>query len=263
MACSRRIAATILVAVLGSATRARLKNLVGIVLVGATYRLALLTALVVSLFPTLSHSAIITLDFTGKVIAIQDAIEDRELVIGTRIALGAPVKASIRYDTLWPDSIPDSADIGSYEDMPGWLKITIGGLLFEETISYHMEVGPGGSTPQLSVFHVATRGNPTGWPAALPRLDFSGIEILFSDDSPPFDLLSSDAPPASFDITRATGGVGFGFVAAGRRDGRTTYAIQFELTQQPQIVPEPATLYLLALGFVTVGARRLFGVSEG
>jgi hypothetical protein len=223
-----------------------------------TYRLALLTALMVSLFPTLSHSAIITLDFTGKVTDIFDP----ENWIGDQIALGAPVEASIRYDTLWPDSSP-SPNSGEY-DMPGGLKVTIGGLLFEQTGIYHMSVTHGSAPFPESFFHVYTSGTSVFgdqipvWPASLPQFDFSGFDIQFSDTQAPFDLLSSDAPPASFDITRADGGGGFGLVVAHRISSPDVpaYRIQFELTQQAEIVPEPGTLSLLAFGLVTGATLR-------
>jgi hypothetical protein len=212
-----------------------------------TRRLTFLTALMVSLFPTLSHSAIITLDFTGKVTDIFDP----QTIIGNQVALGAPVKASIRYDTLFPDTPPS----GFYENMPGWLKVTIGGLLFEQTNGYYMSVTHDTSTP-FSAFLVYTY-QTTGWPASLPQFDFAAFAIQFSEDQPPFDLLSSDAPPASFDITRADWNLGSVVAARIEEGGKPAYEIRFELTQQAEIVPEPGTLSLLALGFGTVAFRRL------
>jgi hypothetical protein len=113
-----------------------------------TYRLTFLTALMVSVFPTVSHSAIITLNFMGDVTFIYNP----HGIVGPPIALGAPVTASIRYDTVWPDLYPGDSTRGTYLSMPGWLKVNISGLLFEQTISYQSAVGHdldrrGGSRP--------------------------------------------------------------------------------------------------------------------
>jgi hypothetical protein len=208
-----------------------------------TVRAALVAVLMCAL-PAPTQATIIEFEFSGNVSFIGDPFG----LVGSLITLGDPVLVSLRYDTTTPDLYPDDPTRGAYVG-PGWLKVNINGLAFEQTLGVQIDVLDGFDGQELFQALGVCCPSPTAWPASLPLFPFSGVGLGIGQTMPPYTLLSSDALPTFLNLGLAD--FASGAVVSSTED-LNMYEIQFQLFQ----VPEPGIFALLGTGLL-VGVSRL------
>ncbi len=204
-------------------------------------------AAILSLTPLASQAETITFDFTGHVTSVYDPFG----IVGSLITTGDPVLASLRYDTTTPDLYPGDPTRGTYLNTPGWLKVAIDGLGFEQTSSIQVDVLHGFVATGLpqELLQGLFVGTPTAWPDQLPTFTYSSILLGIGQTTPPFSLLSSDALPTSIDLSKAD--IRSGLVRSGTQEVNM-YEIQFGTA-----IPEPRTATLLVGGLLLCGLCSL------
>jgi hypothetical protein len=214
---------------------------------------ASLIVLLLCLLPRAIQASPIQLNFGGTV----NGVEDPFGLIGSLVAIGDPILASVRYDTATTDLYPDDPTRGTYLS-PGWLTLDINGLAFEHRAGVQVDVfhhGPGNQEffqALVCCGAVGGFGSPTAWPDSLPLFSHYLMLLSIGQTALPYTLLSSDALPPSLDLALAD--FARGEVSSGTAD-RKMYGIHFQLTSVPEPVPEPGTLALFSAG-LALGLSR-------
>lgn len=183
---------------------------------------------------------LVTLEFGGQVTSIFNPLG---AVSGSLIQTGDPVRLSIRYDTSTPDHRPD-ANWGGYQS-PGWLRVNIRDLTFEQANGVLVEVMNGANGNQ-HMFQATADGVMTAWPAALAGFSDPRLFVGIWETQAPIDLLSSAALPTALDVTRADMAVGEVSVSSGNLNA---YTVQFQISP----IPEPTVGRLLLWGGLIAG----------
>ena len=222
-----------------------------------TARASLIVLLLCCLLPPTTQASPVELNFAGTVNFVQDPFG----LVGSLVAIGDPILASVRYDTTTTDFYPADPTRGTYLS-PGWLTVAVNGLAFEQTSGVQVDVLHGfnagiGTVPRQESFSAlvtSTSGSPTTWPASLPLFSFYHLFLQIGETTLPPSLLSSDALPPSLDLALAD--FARGEVGSSTSD-RSMYAIQFQLDGvMPEPVSEPGTLALLIVGGAASVVRR-------
>jgi hypothetical protein len=222
---------------------------------GCTIRVGVLVwpsfwAILSLLIPRAASAVPVAFDFRGQVTWVGDPYN---VLDPASIHVGAPVEASLQFDTSTPDLPPYAGDPtrGCFVG-PGWLKVSISGLAFEKTTGVQVDVLHGANGGQ-ELFQAMALQAPTAWPATIPLYNESQIFMSFWETAPPFDLLSSAELPLTMDFSRADDALAF--VRSYTAD-ENMYEVQFDLT----LIPEPGSMPLLAGGvlirFLVSFARR-------
>lgn len=214
---------------------------------------ASLIVLLLFLLPPAIQASPIQLNFGGTV----NAVEDPFGLIGSLVAIGDPILASVRYDTTTTDLYSADPTRGTYLS-PGWLTLDINGLAFEHRAGVLVDVfhhGPGNQEFFQALVCCGGGGefgSPTAWPDSLPLFSHFVMLLSIGQTALPYTLLSSDVLPPSLDLALAD--FARGEVLSGTSD-RTMYNIHFQLTSVPEPVPEPGTLALFSAG-LALGLSR-------
>ena len=209
--------------------------------------------LLLCLLPRAIQASPIELNFGGTV----NGVEDPFGLIGSLVAIGDPIQASVRYDTTTTDLYPADPTRGTYLS-PGWFTLDINGLAFEHRAGVLVDVFHHG--PENQEFFQALVccgadgdfGNPTAWPDSLPLFSHYVMLLSIGQTALPYTLLASDALPSSLDLALAD--FARGQVLSATSD-RTMYNIHFQLTSVLEPVPEPGTLALFSAG-LALGLSR-------
>jgi hypothetical protein len=214
---------------------------------------ASLIVLLLFLLPPAIQASPIQLNFGGTV----NGVEDPFSLIGSLVAIGDPILASVRYDTTTTDLYSADPTRGTYLS-PGWLTLDINGLAFEHRSGVQVDVLHhfNGNEELFQAMVCCGTGNgfgsPTAWPASLPLFSHYRLLLQIGETTLPPTLLSSDVLPPSLDLALAD--FARGEVSSGTSD-RTMYNIHFQLTSVPEPVPEPGTLALFSAG-LALGLSR-------
>ena len=214
---------------------------------------ASLIVLLLFLLPPAIQASPIQLNFGGTV----NGVEDPFGLIGSLVAIGDPIRASVRYDTTTTDLYSADPTRGTYLS-PGWLTLDISGLAFEQRSGVQVDVfhhGPGDQEffqALVCCGAVGGFGSPTAWPDSLPLFSHYLMLLSIGQTALPYTLFSSDALPPSLNLALAD--FARGEVSSGTSD-MTMYNIHFQLTSVPEPVPEPGTFALFSAG-LALGLSR-------
>lgn len=190
-----------------------------------------LSILAASLYHIAASGEIVTFNFIGNVSSVYNPFG---VVSSSLVQVGDPIQVSLRYDTATPDGNSET-NRGTYLT-PGWLKVSVNDLSFEQTTTIQIDILHGANGGQ-ELFQVLAL-NPTAWPQAVPAYPFQRLLLGFWETGPPYDFLSSADLPTTLDWSRAD--VRNGSIATGT-SSLNMYEFQFQLAQ----VPEPATATLM------------------
>jgi hypothetical protein len=186
-----------------------------------------------------SHATVVTFNFQGNVAYIWDP---DSLVGATGIQIGSPVQTSLRFDTATPDFplYADDPSRGSFTG-PGWLKVSIAGVNFEQTSGVQVDILHGANGGE-EVFDAMADYGATPSSPELPTYFQTYLGLW--ETGPPYDLLSNAELPTSLDFSRTD--------QSHAVINANNYQIVFSVAQ----VPEPSTW---ALATVAVLLRALHG----
>lgn len=197
------------------------------------FAVTLLLSRVVSAHP-------VTFDFLGQV----DYITDPDNVVAaTPIRFGSALTLSLRFDTDTPDNELYAADPtrGSFRG-PGWIKLNIEGVLFEQASGVQVDILHGANGDQELFQAMANYPGSTSWPG-LPGY-YQTLIALWQNEQPHNMLANAELPD---------------WVVFSRAQenhcviNADNYQIVFSISQ----IPEPSTLALSisALAVITVFGR--------
>jgi hypothetical protein len=187
----------------------------------------------------------VTFSFTGRVSWIYNPSGAGDAL---PVSVGDPVQLSLRFNTSTRDLYPDDPTRGAFVG-PGWLKVSINGLAFEQTQTVGIDVIHGGNGGQELFQAQVLANDASAWPEPLAAYPQKRTLVSFWETGPPYDLLSSAELPTQMDFSRADQ-----FFASVMTAGEVynVYEIGFTLIQ----VPEPCSGGLFAVGLLLWRVRH-------